>query len=743
MKKTISLAALLCFAIALFAQNNMRVKKFNTSSFNKDMEVSSPLLLKNSTAEAQKHPEFGVLPYNSQCANCVELINKRTIDSRFFIDPQNEHHTYSQQSYFPLHYKNSAGDVWHTIDPRLRPTAPGVYEATNQPVPSKCDLNKKSTSLTEHGFEFEFNKNLTMYFYDDNTLYTQKESGNYAEHSIGQEGLYVKNIWAGVDMEQLFTTGQVETNYIIAAPLQIPISHGWMVIEDHFTLPEGFSIVETGTDHLPGGLYRGSYEIKNNKNETIIIYDKPVYIDAKVLGMHGVYKLIKNDNDYTLQTLVPVEWLNSADNTYPLTIDPNVYGNTKLGDFSQTGRPSANLAFTSMSLGSCPYHMHVTVPGHSVITNTYVDVEYSLTYDNTCGTPALPPPFCTFSMVDMEVRSDSCGTSTGLMGCPNTGGPQTGTCTTDSNLTPGASAHQFSGLLPTSCYTSKCTDYTIPFTLLNRDSICGDVCGYLCARGNMWRMTVEAQDSGIYAYSHNDTLFSTSPVDNQWYFNNSPIIGATDPILIVNQLGSYYTEVNSNPYCNTSNVVDFACAAQFTMFNLDSIPNYPGIDSGYYYGVNYSSGAAISYLWDFGDGDTSSAQYPTHVYAQPGQYNVCLTVNSFLCTDTHCDSSFYVFKTEGGLMTRLIIQSPNTTGISETENEPAIKLYPNPATNELNIYSNGLPVEQIRLFSMDGRLIVQAKKGANKIDISNLAKGNYIAEIKVHNGVKRIHWTKL
>jgi PKD repeat protein len=46
-----------------------------------------------------------------------------------------------------------------------------------------------------------------------------------------------------------------------------------------------------------------------------------------------------------------------------------------------------------------------------------------------------------------------------------------------------------------------------------------------------------------------------------------------------------------------------------------------------------SSGAILSWLWDFGDGASSTEQSPTHVYTQPGNYTVKLTV-----TDANNDS---------------------------------------------------------------------------------------------------------
>jgi PKD repeat protein len=56
-----------------------------------------------------------------------------------------------------------------------------------------------------------------------------------------------------------------------------------------------------------------------------------------------------------------------------------------------------------------------------------------------------------------------------------------------------------------------------------------------------------------------------------------------------------------------------------------------------------SPGPITNYVWNFGDGNTSNLQNPTHTYATSGVYNVCLTIsgvdsnnNTFVCT--YCDS---------------------------------------------------------------------------------------------------------
>ncbi len=62
--------------------------------------------------------------------------------------------------------------------------------------------------------------------------------------------------------------------------------------------------------------------------------------------------------------------------------------------------------------------------------------------------------------------------------------------------------------------------------------------------------------------------------------------------------------------------------------------------SGFSYNFNdQSTGGATDWLWNFGDGSTSTMQNPTHVYNNNGIENVCLyTQNSNGCADTICQT---------------------------------------------------------------------------------------------------------
>lgn len=56
--------------------------------------------------------------------------------------------------------------------------------------------------------------------------------------------------------------------------------------------------------------------------------------------------------------------------------------------------------------------------------------------------------------------------------------------------------------------------------------------------------------------------------------------------------------------------------------------------------INGSSGINLTYLWDFGDGNTSNLAAPTHTYNGYGAYDVSLTVSDPSCSNTKTENSY-------------------------------------------------------------------------------------------------------
>jgi len=61
---------------------------------------------------------------------------------------------------------------------------------------------------------------------------------------------------------------------------------------------------------------------------------------------------------------------------------------------------------------------------------------------------------------------------------------------------------------------------------------------------------------------------------------------------------------------------------------------------GYFVPTYYAMLNSSAYAWTFGDGTSSTEQYPYHVYDAPGYYDVCLTYTSGPCSDYLCQTVY-------------------------------------------------------------------------------------------------------
>lgn len=131
--------------------------------------------------------------------------------------------------------------------------------------------------------------------------------------------------------------------------------------------------------------------------------------------------------------------------------------------------------------------------------------------------------------------------------------------------------------------------------------------------------------------------------------------------------------------------------------------------------VGFSSEAvnATSWLWDFGDGETSEEENPTHEYAQSGTYTVTLTTN------TGCSSSQVI--------------DVGTVGIDFYQNGE-ISILPNPANDhiEIKIESQQIKAEKLIFYDVQGRVVQTAKldkNTTNSIFIGSLPAGIYMVSV--------------
>lgn len=130
---------------------------------------------------------------------------------------------------------------------------------------------------------------------------------------------------------------------------------------------------------------------------------------------------------------------------------------------------------------------------------------------------------------------------------------------------------------------------------------------------------------------------------------------------------------------------------------------------------------ASSWSWDFGDGNTSTLEDPSHTYAANGVYTVTLTTDGGTCT-----------------MTQDVVIG--NVSIPEAEALMA-DLFPNPAVEAVTLQLNRPVTEDTRvsIYGLDGRLrkevMLEAGAQERTIELSDLAAGVYSLRF-VENGAE-------
>lgn len=137
--------------------------------------------------------------------------------------------------------------------------------------------------------------------------------------------------------------------------------------------------------------------------------------------------------------------------------------------------------------------------------------------------------------------------------------------------------------------------------------------------------------------------------------------------------GNTYNPIIDNPGIYTIVVTntDNGCSAISTVNitqNPSSFPTANYSHTSNLLTVNFtdaSTGIPSSYLWDFGDGSTSTEKDPIHIYANDGTYTVCLTITNICGTNTKCDNFNVTGNTNIPSISNIGITNATCTGGSD------------------------------------------------------------------------------
>lgn len=134
-----------------------------------------------------------------------------------------------------------------------------------------------------------------------------------------------------------------------------------------------------------------------------------------------------------------------------------------------------------------------------------------------------------------------------------------------------------------------------------------------------------------------------------------------------------------------------------------------------------TSAFADTYVWDFGDGDTSSAVDPVHAYLSAGTYTVELIAGKCGMSDTSESA---------------VVVGPMGIEQQDTELQAEWQIFPNPASDVIVVRMQDTRPFHYEIYSITGSELLdgQFEKEHKRVEISSLPDGLYFIRLYDQNG---------
>ncbi|MFM1810507.1 MAG: hypothetical protein RLZZ382_1732, partial [Bacteroidota bacterium] len=300
---------------------------------------------------------------------------KRTLFSSQFVDERgNTKGVFSKK---PINYLNKNGKLM-PINPSLKPSKLGSWRADEQQFPTALFADGSySVSLDELGATMYLGKNRSI----NNVSYKQIHLNSEQVRLTGC------NIPLGAYTQQLlFTEDRVKSNLIVTEPVNLGESQ-YFITTERIELPEGYELQykphpvtgfeditirgARGTLFIDGMAYGADIQVINSKTKAVCgTIFAPIAYDAAMKSCKGLiqFKPLSSENAYELTVAVSTEWMNAAERTYPVTIDPLV------------GGPTTTWAGSYMNSCLSPAYnvdsIQATIPGGVTVTGVYVTASF-------------------------------------------------------------------------------------------------------------------------------------------------------------------------------------------------------------------------------------------------------------------------------------------------------------------------------------------------------------------------------
>lgn len=221
-----------------------------------------------------------------------------------------------------------------------------------------------------------------------------------------------------------------------------------------------------------------------------------------------------------------------------------------------------------------------------------------------------------------------------------------------------------------------------------------------------------------------DTSVVSHPISWHWDFGDGTFSPEQNPVHAYQEYGSYLVVLTVTDSCGSNTCSKYVSYVEPLMVPVFTYEQNETHELNVAF-QDHSVGVTW-WLWDFGDGQTSSEPNPVHEYKQYGTYQVCVTAGNPTNRDSACSSL-------------------NIKKLNNVPTGKSVILYPNPCTPSESLYViiyQDAPAVQISITDISGKTLIQKEfKNITKgipveLDIDALAKGYYILRCSFNEIIK-------
>ena len=254
---------------------------------------------------------------------------------------------------------------------------------------------------------------------------------------------------------------------------------------------------------------------------------------------------------------------------------------------------------------------------------------------------------------------------------------------------------------------------------------------YIDSSGSVTTETVVTDANGVYAHAF-IPFSDTGSVHMSFNNCNSDFISESQTYdLTIGDSSAVFTTHN---YCPATTCQAYFTVAQATAPNGGPLAGSVQVTDG----STASHPANLTYIWHFGDGSPNgSGTVLTHNYSLNGPYALCLTILDGLgCISSFCDT---ISVDDSGMLESMgftLLIGHEILGIGDTDFSSNVNIYPNPASDFINIELNteDIVLSRITMYDLTGKVVFENKTNselANKITINteNIKTGTYIIQM--------------